>query len=302
MRSYSGAGGSRAPRAEPLSFGGCSYYPQCDVLIEEELQGPEYTVDGFVQFGVVHAVVQHKETRRRRPFFGDGLIVSPPDPRCRSASSLGLRPDAHCGLDESVFVDVVRRGLNALGIDSWSFHAEMIVHNGVPNFVELNPRPAGGLLWQTAGLRLGVDPIEATVALHLRERLEPSRRGGVVGQFPIYADQLGRFSEVIGGDEALRMTRSARRQLGDASRRDSRNQPNLRELPCICFPPLRYPPASPGHLRSCAEACSGSLGCPPAVPTNNSIGTVKTTCDPAGDASSITHSRVKSRSGLDCQS
>ena len=65
---YSGAGGSRAPRAEPLSFGGCSYDPQCDVLIEEELQGPEYTVDGFVQFGVVHAVVQHKETRRRRPF------------------------------------------------------------------------------------------------------------------------------------------------------------------------------------------------------------------------------------------
>jgi hypothetical protein len=31
-----------------------------------------------------------------------------------------------------------------------------------------------------------------------------------------------------------------------------------------------------------------------AVPTNNSIGTVKTTCEPASDVSRITHSRVKS--------
>lgn len=190
-------------RQLPITLGDSTFFPSRDILIEEELLGPEYTVDGFIQSGRVHAVVQHKETKRRHPFFGDGLIVSPPDEQGLTAVvQEGYESQSHRGPSEAAFIKVVRDGLVALGIDNWSFHAEMIVTDAIPRFVELNPRPAGGLLWQTAGIRLGVDPIEATVDLHLRKKIENQCFSCVTGQFPLYAEKLGTISKLIGRDVA----------------------------------------------------------------------------------------------------
>jgi hypothetical protein len=192
---------------QPIHVGDEVYFPSTDILIEEEVLGPEYTIDGFVSRGKVEAVVQHKESRKHEPFFGDGLIVSPPDP----AGDLidpwdGYRVERHSGLKEEDFIAVVERGLAALGLDNWGFHAEMIVADGKPQFVELNPRPAGGLLWQTAGLRLGLDPFDACVRFHLGEMVTATRAECVTGQFPIYADRLGEITHVAGIDDAKGVT------------------------------------------------------------------------------------------------
>ena len=90
--------------------------------------------------------------------------------------------------------------------ESWASHAQMIVSDGVPQFVELNPRPAGGLLWQTAGLRLGTDHFEAVVSLHVRDRIEDKAPvAKATGQFPIYAEEVCRFERLVAVDSALRV-------------------------------------------------------------------------------------------------
>src|SRR5262249_14234008 len=50
-----------------------------DVLVEEFLQGAEYTIDGFASQNDVSVVAQHKETVWSSKFFGDGGIYAPPD-------------------------------------------------------------------------------------------------------------------------------------------------------------------------------------------------------------------------------
>ena len=187
---------------------GHTYNLYKDVLIEEVLTGPEFTVDGFVVNGEVACVVQHKESRNESSFVGDGLITSPPE---YATYRIGQVQDSSLLVSTATvpplgdFIVLVRRGLAVLGIDNWAFHAEVIATPDGLRFVELNPRPAGGLLWLTAGMQLGIDPFEALVRLHLRIPTAVPRPHWVTGQFPIYAHRPGEIRAVHGIAEARDM-------------------------------------------------------------------------------------------------
>lgn len=172
-----------------------------DVLIEEWLEGNEYTVDGYVIGGKVSISVQQKESRIEDPFFGDGLIVSPPDPsdwQMPSSGGQSKKFASRCRTSIAEFEKFMLLGLKAINLDNWVFHAEVMETKEGLRFVELNPRPAGGLLWLTAGLHLGLDPFEVVLRMHLKNSTLSPRAGWVTGQFPIYARKIGKISEVIG--------------------------------------------------------------------------------------------------------
>ena len=176
-----------------------------DVLIEEKLPGNEYTVDGYVVGGSVCVAVQQKEYRIIKPFFGDGLIVSPPstDELQADVESPSVAHAGTCHTRPGAFEALLERGLAALGLDNWVFHAEIMeTPNNELRFVELNPRPAGGLLWLTAGVHVGQDPYEIMLKMHLRHDVLTKRSGWVTGQFPVYAKRAGKISHVKGIEEA----------------------------------------------------------------------------------------------------
>jgi hypothetical protein len=100
------------------------------------------------------------------------------------------------------FVDLLTRGLAALGFTNWVFHAEIIATKQGLRFVELNPRPPGGLLSRTASVHLGVDLFEAIMRIHLGIDTEPASQCMVTGQFPIYAERIGTVVSIGGLDEA----------------------------------------------------------------------------------------------------
>jgi biotin carboxylase len=192
-----------------INVDGTEYDLNEDILVEEYLEGPEFTVDGFIHNGEVSCVVQHKETRVQSTFIGDGLIVSPPDRTDGSrrispadpTSALSPRSDAGDGS----FCSFLRAGLRALEIDNWPFHAEVIQTVSGLRFVELNARPGGGLLWHTCGLHLGIDPFQFAVQLltgNVKKRSLPASARLVTGQFPIYAHKQGIFKSMLGVDEA----------------------------------------------------------------------------------------------------
>jgi hypothetical protein len=181
------------------------YFLYSDVLVEELLEGNEFTVDGYIANGEVSIAVQQKEFRIVDPFFGDGLIVSPPDHNAWQPSGNAERSivqAGRCHTSIAEFEQFLLRGLRALGLDNWVFHAEVMETEHGLRFVELNPRPAGGLLWLTAGLHLGLDPFEAVLRMHLNHNTLSTRRNWVTGQFPIYAKRTGKISKVTGIERA----------------------------------------------------------------------------------------------------
>jgi hypothetical protein len=206
-----------------LSSEGTTLSPYVDVLVEEFLEGPEYLVNGFIINGMVSCVVLHKETRFQDTFIGDGLLVCPPERsgKRRIGSVVGQQfeqSDAVLTSDEE-FQVLLTRGLAAIGLDNWSFHAEVIDTPYGLRFVELNPRPAGGLVNMSDAYHLGIDPFEALVRLHLGIPTLPIERNLVTGELTIYATQVGQIVSVEGAEEVRKLSGvikfEQRKQAGD---------------------------------------------------------------------------------------
>lgn len=179
------------------------YRPYRDALVEERLTGSEFTVDGFVVDGKVAFVVQHKETRYLGGDVpGDGLIISPPDfdnPSFSISPDRDLQCAKPCRTPLRVFEEMISKALKSIQIDNWIFHCEVFeIAPGKLRIVELNPRPAGGLLSSTASMHLGLDLIELMVRLHIGVPTVVPRLHTVTGQFPIYATRLGIIKKITG--------------------------------------------------------------------------------------------------------
>lgn len=177
-------------------------------LVEEFLEGPEYTVDGIVQGDQLRFAVQHKETRHVGTFVGDGLIVAPPDVLdfwAHQASRQSPPSERQSARQAWEFESLLRGGLAAIELRQWVFHAEVISTESGLRFVELNPRPPGGLLSRTASMHVGIDLFEAVIRFHLGIDVPSASFRTVTGQFPIYADQPGVIVNVRGIEAAKRL-------------------------------------------------------------------------------------------------
>ncbi len=114
---------------------------QPGVLLEEYLDGPEYSVDSVTCGGHTrHAVVAEK-TVGFAPYFEElgHLVPAPASP------------------DLSAALDLVTATHRAVGLDNLATHTEFRLTASGPRIIELNARLGGGLIPYAGRLALGVD-------------------------------------------------------------------------------------------------------------------------------------------------
>jgi len=120
-----------------------------DLIVEEHLDGPEYTVNAFVLDGVFHAV--SVTLRDLAPEPAVGICVAHRHPCGRPAA------------DVEAIVDVVRGAAAAIGIDDAPVYAQVRVTADGPHMIECGARLGGGSDAQLARLVVGVDLLEAVL-------------------------------------------------------------------------------------------------------------------------------------------
>ncbi|WP_460371062.1 ATP-grasp domain-containing protein, partial [Actinocorallia lasiicapitis] len=120
---------------------GLSARAHLGVLVEEYLDGPEYSVDAVTSGGVTRILVVAEKTLGFAPFFEETghLVPARPVP----------------GLDDAV--ELVVRAHAALGLDSMTTHTEVRLTPAGPRLVEINARLGGDLIPYLGRLALGVD-------------------------------------------------------------------------------------------------------------------------------------------------
>jgi S-sulfo-L-cysteine synthase (3-phospho-L-serine-dependent) len=125
-----------------------------EVLIEEYLIGPEYSVETFGE-AVLGITRKHVS---REPFFVELGHDFPADLPAQIRESIA---------------EVARQGLQALGLNWGPGHVEIRLTAKGPAIVEINPRLAGGFIPEIVRLAIGIDMVRETVRLVAGERTGP---------------------------------------------------------------------------------------------------------------------------------
>lgn len=137
------------------------------VLVEQFLDGPEISVDGFVCDGWYEPMfVAHKRVGLE-PFFEEiEHVVVPDDPLLRDQELLTMLAAAH----------------RALGVDRAITHTEVRFTPAGPRIVEVNGRLGGDLIPYLGWLATGIDPAAVAAQLATGERPNPAaEHRGCVG-------------------------------------------------------------------------------------------------------------------------
>ncbi len=150
------------------------------VLIEEFLDGPEFSIDCVVHDGVVTPLVVAEKELAFPPYFEELAHVVPAQPRA--------------GLDEAVQLVVAAH--QAAGLDSLVTHSEFKLTSRGPRIIEINVRLGGDLIPYLGWLALGVDlaAAAADVAVGQAPEVTPTRWGcaSVLMIYPTHACRLER--------------------------------------------------------------------------------------------------------------
>lgn len=125
-----------------------------EVLIEEYLIGPEYSVETFGE-AVLGITRKHVSSE---PFFVELGHDFPAD----------LPPQVRESMAE-----VAQQGLQALGLNWGPGHVEIRLTAKGPAIVEINPRLAGGFIPEIMRLAVGIDVVRETVRLVAGEKTAP---------------------------------------------------------------------------------------------------------------------------------
>lgn len=160
--------------------------PQSAVLVEQYLDGPEFSVE-TLDDRVVGVTGKHLGPE---PYF----VETGHDFPAR------LAPDRRSELGE-----VALAALRALGLGWGPAHTELRWSGNGIRIVEVNPRLAGGMIPRVVDVAIGVDLIRHTVARAAGLELPPSpeRTGGASIRF-LLPGLAGRLAEVSGLAEARR--------------------------------------------------------------------------------------------------
>lgn len=133
------------------------------VLIEEYLDGPEFSVDCAVWRGVAVPVVVAEKTVGFAPYFEELGHVVPPAPRPGLEEALALVVDAH----------------KAAGLDNLVTHTEVRLTSRGPRIIEINVRLGGGLIPHLGALAQNTDLAGASADIAVGQ--EPDLSGGGTG-------------------------------------------------------------------------------------------------------------------------
>ncbi|MFJ2707688.1 acetyl-CoA carboxylase biotin carboxylase subunit family protein [Streptomyces sp. NPDC087428] len=174
--------------------------PGTEVIVEQFIDGPEFSVDGPVTDGRFHGLVVFEKTEHDEELLHDaGLSVSPPqDPVVVSGAQR--------------LTGAVSEMCRHIGFTSGWLHVEgRALPDGTAELVEINPRPGGGTHVPAIRHLTGIDPVSALVRMALPEGWElpadgpqgPAQGRDLVGSVPVDARAVGRVSARADRDELL---------------------------------------------------------------------------------------------------
>ncbi|GAA2194913.1 pyridoxal-phosphate dependent enzyme [Micromonospora lupini] len=172
------------------------------VLVEEYLDGPEVSVELFGTGDAQHCLGITDKQVDPPPHFVERRHVFP----------AGLPPAV-----ATEVVDLVRRALGAVGMSVGATHSEVRLTPAGPALIEINPRPAGGMIPELIRVATGVELLDQQLraATGLPVTLTPTSKGYAGIRF-LTADRTGTLAGVDGVDRAgrcpgvLRVTVTAR--------------------------------------------------------------------------------------------
>ncbi|MCT2545003.1 acetyl-CoA carboxylase biotin carboxylase subunit family protein [Streptomyces atratus] len=174
--------------------------PDTDAIVEQYIDGVEFSVDGPVLDGRFHPLFEVEKTEHDNLRHHDaGLLISPP-------------PSAHVRQAVRELSERVGALYASLGLGSSWLHVEGRVRaDGTCELVEINPRP-GGRMYRAATQRVcGVDPIDMSVRMALGERLDGALAGATPGgtellaMLPFEADRVGTLASATSVEELKRI-------------------------------------------------------------------------------------------------
>lgn len=160
-------------------------------LVEEYLEGPEYSAEMFCTGGEAVCVGITQRTVSPLPYFVETGHLFP------AAVASGIAEQ---------IADVARRALAATGFDRGPAHVELKLTASGPAVVEINARLAGGMIPELIRLATGIDLLEQQVraAAGRPVRLDPSRSRQAGIRF-LTASAAGRLGGVSGVGQAERV-------------------------------------------------------------------------------------------------
>ncbi|MEK4517813.1 ATP-grasp domain-containing protein [Paenibacillus sp. FSL H8-0122] len=161
---------------------GRNLYGSTDVLIEEYAAGPLVSVEMVTYQGQDHLIGITDRRLVGFPYFVE------------TGASFPVRLS-----HEAEIVEVVRRGLHALGVDFGPTHTEVALTPEGPKIIEFNPRMVGGPVPEMIKYATGIDLPREVLRMHMGEapELTPSvSRGAASREFCSPVD--GRLIEVTG--------------------------------------------------------------------------------------------------------
>ncbi|MFH7596344.1 pyridoxal-phosphate dependent enzyme [Streptomyces racemochromogenes] len=158
------------------------------VLVEEYLDGPEYSVEMFGADGRTVCVGITAKSVTAGPHFVEHRHLFPAPLPAATAQSI---------------TDTVTAALDAAGIRLGATHTEVKLTAEGPALVEINPRPAGGMIPELVRLATGVDLLDAQLraALGTPPQLKAEEAGHAGIQF-LLADTDGTLTAVHGTEAA----------------------------------------------------------------------------------------------------
>ncbi|MFD8891270.1 pyridoxal-phosphate dependent enzyme [Streptomyces sp. NPDC059566] len=170
------------------------------VLVEEYLEAPEYSVEMFSQDGQAQCVGITAKSVTATPYFVEHRHLFPAPLPATTAQRI---------------TETVTAALDAAGIRLGATHTEVKLTAGGPALIEINPRPAGGMIPELIRLATGVDLLgeQLRAALGLPPHLKAEDAGHAGIQF-LLADTDGtltaahgtRAAETVDGVESVLVT------------------------------------------------------------------------------------------------
>lgn len=161
-----------------------------DILLEEYLEGCEYTVDGFVYDKAANiAAIHQKLYGSEDGGFRDKLYLTPP---------FNWSPNDNLQI-ETFISSVVR----TLQMDMTLFHIEIRIVGNEPKVIEVNPRLGGGNIQENIALSKGVSLIDiyADMLCGMDVEMNPAREPNIVYDFGVTLPRSGRIVSIDGLEE-----------------------------------------------------------------------------------------------------
>ncbi|MCX4692896.1 pyridoxal-phosphate dependent enzyme [Streptomyces sp. NBC_01408] len=161
------------------------------VLVEEFVDGPEFSVEMFSRDGVHECVGVTRKSVGGSPWFVENGHVFPAD----------LEAD-----EDVAVVDLVAAALSGCGVEAGPTHTEVRMGANGPVIIEINPRLAGGMIPELIRVATGVDLLEQQLraSVGLRPHLVPSREGYAGIRF-LLAGREGVLTGATGTEEAAQV-------------------------------------------------------------------------------------------------